>query len=150
MERLLNGTFFQENSLQKRVLVTEHQTLICRAAVTLLKRLERLLIVFDGGLELLDIFRPPFTKRGLRLSVSLLSFFRRGIYLQPASELAIRSQETDRASIQVFFLLYVSVSEWHLGQQLLHRVPAWKPMNCTSLHGWVRISGLPYPCGSHP
>jgi hypothetical protein len=73
-------TFFQENSLQERVLVTEHQTLIRRAAVTLLKRLERLLIVFDGSLELLDIFRPPFTKRGLRLSISLLSFFRRRIY----------------------------------------------------------------------
>lgn len=75
VERLLDSTFFQQNSLQERVLVTEHQTLICGAAVTLLKGLERLLVMFDGSLELLDVFRSPFTKRGLRLSVSLLSFF---------------------------------------------------------------------------
>lgn len=75
-------TFFQENSLQKRVLVTKHQTLICRTPVTLLKRLERLLIMFDSSLKLLNVLRPPFTERGLRLSVSLLSFLRCGIYLQ--------------------------------------------------------------------
>ena len=84
IEMLQNNTFFQENPFQERVLVTEHQTFICSTAVTLLKRLECLLVMFNGSLELFDILRSPFAKRGLRLSVSLLSFFRRRIYLQAA------------------------------------------------------------------
>ena len=74
-------TLFQQDSLEKRILVAEHQTFICGAAMALLQCLQCLLMVLDGGLELLDVFGAPLTERSLRLPIPLLALFRRGINL---------------------------------------------------------------------
>jgi hypothetical protein len=49
--------------------------------VTLLQRLQRLFMVLDGGLELLDVLGAPLSERSLGLPVPLLALLGRGIYL---------------------------------------------------------------------
>lgn len=49
--------------------------------MTLLQTLQRIFIAFDGSLELTDILGPSLTEGSLRLSVTLLTLFRRGIDL---------------------------------------------------------------------
>jgi hypothetical protein len=49
--------------------------------MVLLQLLERLLLVLDRGLQLLDVFRPPFPEGGLGLPVTLLPFLGSGIDL---------------------------------------------------------------------
>lgn len=75
-------TFLQQDPFKQGVLVAKHETLVRGTAVTLLQRLKRLLVVFDGVLQLLYIFRPPFPESRLSLPISLLALFRSGIYLQ--------------------------------------------------------------------
>ena len=68
------STFLEENSLEKRVLVPEHQTLVRGAAVILLEGLQAFLVVFDGIFELLDVLRAPLAESSLSLSVALFAF----------------------------------------------------------------------------
>ena len=49
--------------------------------MTLLKSRQRLLILLDRRLKLLDILGPALSERSLRLSVALLALLRRGIDL---------------------------------------------------------------------
>jgi hypothetical protein len=49
--------------------------------VALLEALQLLLIAFDGGFKLTDIFCTALAECGLCLSVALLAFFRGSIYL---------------------------------------------------------------------
>lgn len=74
-------TFLQQDPLEQRVLISQHQTLICRAAMALLQALQGLLIALDGSLELTDILRTTFTEGSLGLSVALLPFLRGSINL---------------------------------------------------------------------
>jgi len=74
-------TLLQQDSLKKRILVAEHETLIRGAAVALLQRLQCLFMVLDGGLELLDVFGATLSERSLCLPVPLLALFGCGIYL---------------------------------------------------------------------
>jgi hypothetical protein len=66
-------TLFQENALQQRILVPEHQTLISSSTVALLESLERFLMMLDGRFELLDVLCSSLTERCLRLAISLLA-----------------------------------------------------------------------------
>jgi hypothetical protein len=74
-------TFFEQDPLEERVLVSKHQTFIGGAAVALLEVLERLLLVLNGALELFDILGPTFTEGRLGLAVALLALLGRGIDL---------------------------------------------------------------------
>ena len=74
-------TFFQQNSLKQRVLVSQHQALVCCGTVALLQSMQRVLLSLYGGLQLLDIFCPPLSESRLSLTVPLLSFLRGGVYL---------------------------------------------------------------------
>lgn len=77
----LQATFLQQDPLQQGILVAQHQAFVCRTTVALLQALQRLLIVLNGSLQLLDILGPPLTEGGLCLSVALLALLRRGIDL---------------------------------------------------------------------
>jgi hypothetical protein len=66
-------TLFQENALQQRILVPEHQTLISSSTVALLESLERFLMMLDGRFELLDVLCSSLTEGCLRLAISLLA-----------------------------------------------------------------------------
>lgn len=70
------NTFFKENALEQRVLVTQHQALISRVPVGRLKVGEVLLMGANGLLQLLDVLGSPFSESRLSLPVSLLPFFR--------------------------------------------------------------------------
>jgi hypothetical protein len=74
-------TLLQQDSLKKRILVTEHETFVSGTTVTLLQGLQRVFMVLDGGLELLDVLGAPLSERSLSLPVSLLALLGRGIYL---------------------------------------------------------------------
>jgi hypothetical protein len=65
-------TFFQQNTLEQRILVPKHQALVRRCPMTLLEVLESLFMVLDGSFELLDVLGTSLTERGLRLAISLL------------------------------------------------------------------------------
>lgn len=43
-------TLLKQDALKQRVLISQHQTLICRAAMALLQTLQGLLIALDGSL----------------------------------------------------------------------------------------------------
>lgn len=68
-------SLFEENTLEKRVLVSKHQTLIGSRAVSRLEVVEVGLMDADGLFELLYVFSSAFTKSSLSLSVPLLSFY---------------------------------------------------------------------------
>ena len=53
--------------------------------MTLLKRLQRLLVMLDGVLQLFDVLGPPLPECGLSLTVALLALLRRGIDLDTVS-----------------------------------------------------------------
>jgi hypothetical protein len=74
-------TLLKQDPLEQRVLVSQHQTLVCRAAMALLQTLQGLLIALDGSLQLTDILRTTFTEGSLGLSVTLLPFLRGSINL---------------------------------------------------------------------
>lgn len=61
------------------VLVSEHQTFVGRRAMTLLESRQRLLILLDRRLKLLDVLGPALSEGSLRLSVALLTLFRRSV-----------------------------------------------------------------------
>jgi hypothetical protein len=43
-------TFFKQDPLEQRVFISQHQALVCRAAMALLQTLQGLLIALDGSL----------------------------------------------------------------------------------------------------
>lgn len=53
--------------------------------MTLLKRLQRLLMMLDSVLQLFDVLGPPFPKCGLGLTIALFALFRRSIDLDTVS-----------------------------------------------------------------
>jgi hypothetical protein len=74
-------TFFKQDSFEERVLIAQHETLVGSIAVAVLQILQRLLVVLDGALELLDVFCAALTEGSLGLAVALLALFRGGIDL---------------------------------------------------------------------
>ena len=78
---MLRPTLLQEDTFKQRVLVPEHQAFVGGGSVALLQILQRIFMMLDGLLQLLDILRPPLSEGRLGLSVALFSLFRGGIYL---------------------------------------------------------------------
>lgn len=66
-------TFLQENSLEQRILVPEHQALIGGRTMTLLEGPQSVFVLLDRRLELLDVLGSTFPERRLGLSVALLA-----------------------------------------------------------------------------
>lgn len=79
-------TLFEQDSLQQRILIPQHQTLISSSAVILLESLQAIFITLDGGLELADILSATFTESRLRLSVALLTLLRGCVDLDKISK----------------------------------------------------------------
>ena len=67
-------TFLFQDTLKQRILVSQHQTLICSISVALLQRLKRVLVVLDSLLQLFDVLCSSFAESCLSLSVALLPF----------------------------------------------------------------------------
>jgi hypothetical protein len=88
-------TFFEENALKKRILVTQHQAFICSSAMILLQGLQRFFIALDGGLELANVLCATLAKGGLGLSVALLTLLRSCVNLIEVS-LSIDREVGDR------------------------------------------------------
>jgi hypothetical protein len=74
-------TFLQQDPLEQRVLVPEHQTFVGGVAVVVLQVLQGLLMVLDSALELLDVLGAALAEGCLGLAVALLALLRGGIYL---------------------------------------------------------------------
>jgi len=75
----------EEDSLQKRVLVTQHQALVRGMAVGRLQVVEILLVNTDRLFQLLDVLGAALPESGLSLAVALFPLFRsrinlRGVY----------------------------------------------------------------------
>lgn len=68
-------TFFQEDAFEKGIFISQHQAFVGGCSMTLLQVLQRLFMVLDGLLQLLNVFGPPFSEGGLCLSISLFAFF---------------------------------------------------------------------------
>lgn len=66
-------TFLQENSLEQRILVPEHQALISGRTMTLLEGPQSVFVLLDRCLELLDVLGSTFSERRLGLSVALFA-----------------------------------------------------------------------------
>ena len=77
----MKHTFLQQDPLEERVLVTEHQAFVGRAAVTLLQVLQRVFMMLDRTLELLDILGTTLAESGLRLAIALFALLRGSVYL---------------------------------------------------------------------
>lgn len=75
------ATFLEQDPLEQRVLVSEHQALVGGIAVTILQVLQRLLMMLDGALQLLDVLCAALTESGLGLAIALLALFGSGIDL---------------------------------------------------------------------
>lgn len=79
------NAFLKQDTLKKRVLVAQHQALICGATMCGLEVVQIRLVDSDSLFELFDILGSPFSEGGLRLAVSLLAFLRRSVdWLAPA------------------------------------------------------------------
>lgn len=74
--------FLEEDTFQKRVLVTQHQALVRSMAVGRLQVVEILLMDTDRLLQLLDVLCSPFTESCLSLAVTLFALFRSRIDLR--------------------------------------------------------------------
>lgn len=79
--RIRSSTFFKEDTLEERVLIPKHQTLVGGVTVSSLELVEILLVHTDCFLQLLDVLRTPLAESGLSLAIPLFPFLRRGIYL---------------------------------------------------------------------
>lgn len=66
-------TFLEQDTLEQRVLVAQHQALVSSATMGCLEVVEIGLVDPDGLFELLDVLCAPFSERGLRLPVPLLA-----------------------------------------------------------------------------
>ena len=77
----------------------------------LLETLKCFFMLFDGSLELLDVFCTPFPKSCLRLAIALLAFFRCRVYLKWAlGKTCVGTRPADRP-----YRLAASLSLLHLG-----------------------------------
>jgi hypothetical protein len=74
-------TLLEENPLQQRVFIPQHQALIGGAAMALLQTLQGVFIPLDGGLQLADVLCPTLAECSLRLAVALLAFLGGGVDL---------------------------------------------------------------------
>lgn len=74
--------FLKENTFQERVLVAQHQTLICSMTVGGLQVVEILLMDTDGLFQLLDVLGSPLTEGRLSLAVALFPLLRSCIDLR--------------------------------------------------------------------
>lgn len=72
--RLNIDAFLKKNAFEKRVLISQHQTLVGSRAVALLEVLKSLFMVLDRRLQLLDVFGPALAEGCLRLTIPLLAF----------------------------------------------------------------------------
>ena len=75
------STFLKEDPLQKRILVTQHQTFVSGMPMGSLKISKVLLVGADSIFKLLDVLSPAFTESSLSLTVPLLPFLGGGIDL---------------------------------------------------------------------
>lgn len=81
LEKTRGLTLLKKYPFKQGVLVSEHQTFVGRRAMTLLESRQRLLILLDRRLKLLDVLGPALSEGSLRLSVALLTLFRRSVDL---------------------------------------------------------------------
>lgn len=75
-------TLFEENTLKKRVLVSQHQALVSSAAVGGLQTGEVGFMGANGVLELFDVLGSTLAESRLSLAVSLLALLRRCVDLE--------------------------------------------------------------------
>jgi hypothetical protein len=75
-------TFFEQDTLEQRVLIAQHQALVSSRTVTLLQRAEGIFVLLDRRFKLLDVLCSPLSERGLSLSIPLLAFLRRCVDLR--------------------------------------------------------------------
>lgn len=75
------NALLEEDTFQQGVLVSQHETFVCRRAMSGIEVGERLLLHTYRLLELLDVFGAPLTERRLSLPVSLLPLLRCRVYL---------------------------------------------------------------------
>ena len=118
-------TFLEQDSFQQRILVPEHEALICCRAVALLKALQSLILLLDGSLELLDVLGPSLSKGGLRLAVTLLPLLRGRIdlaYGQSRTRLAIESRSSTHRLPAPLSLLHGNVG-WRRRRPIEIAVP---------------------------
>ena len=73
--------FLEQDALEKRVFVAQHEALIGSIAVSTLQVVQVGLVDTDGLLELLDVLGTALTEGSLGLSVSLLALLRSSINL---------------------------------------------------------------------
>ena len=78
---LTKSTFLKEDALQKRILVTKHQTFVSSMSVGRLQIGKVLLVGANSIFKLLDVLSPALTERSLSLAVPLLPFLGCGIDL---------------------------------------------------------------------
>jgi hypothetical protein len=77
LELCLNiDTFFKKNTLEERILIPEHQTLISSRAMSSLKVIQIWLMHPNSFLELLDVLCAALTEGRLSLAVALLALLR--------------------------------------------------------------------------
>lgn len=74
-------TLLEQDALEQRVFVPQHQTLVGGGAVGGLEIVEVRLVDTDSLLELLDVLGATLAERGLSLAVPLLAFLRGGVDL---------------------------------------------------------------------
>lgn len=85
---MINGgciTLFQQYSFQKGIFIPQHEAFVSRSSMILLQSRQLVFILLDCCFQLLDVFGATLTKGSLCLSVTLLSFLARSIYLMPSS-----------------------------------------------------------------
>ena len=68
-------TFLEQDALEQRILVAEHQAFIGGRTVALLEVLKGLFMVLYGSFELFDVLGASFAECRLRLAISLFPFF---------------------------------------------------------------------------
>lgn len=76
-------TLFEQDALQQRVLVAQHETLVGGVPVGRLQVVQVLLVDLDRLLELLDVLGAALAEGGLGLAVPLLPLLRGGVDLYP-------------------------------------------------------------------
>ena len=75
-------TFFQQDTLEQRVFIAQHQALVGSRTMTLLQRAKSIFVLLDRRLKLLDVLGPAFSERSLSLPIPLLAFLGRCVDLK--------------------------------------------------------------------
>ena len=77
--------------------------------MALLKVLERLFMMLNGRLQLLDVLGPPFTESRLCLTISLLPFLGRCVYLAHVPSGTVPSKKAANEDLLVSYHPFSSV-----------------------------------------